>query len=308
MTQRRQIEILVLGGTGMLGHKMFQRLRERFAETYCTIRGSVRDAALEHIELFQAGNVCEHVDAADYASLQSLLRDRQPKVIVNCVGVVKQRREAQEALPSILVNALLPHRLAETCSAWGGRLIHISTDCVFNGRRGEYRETDTSDAEDLYGRTKALGEMAEVGNALTLRTSIIGRELFHFQSLLEWFLAQDHTRVRGYQRAMYSGTTTSELVAVVGDIIDDHPQLGGLYQVTGPTVSKYELLSLLRDAYALDVEILPDNEFFCDRSMNGEKFCVATGYVRPPWPQLAKDLAGDETPYEQWRRLKHEVL
>jgi dTDP-4-dehydrorhamnose reductase len=303
------MDILVLGGTGMLGHKMFQRLRERFAETYCTIRGSVRDASLEHIELFQARNVCEHVDATDYAALQRLLSDRQPKVIVNCVGVVKQRQEAHEALPSILVNALLPHQLGKTCRAWGGRLIHVSTDCVFAGRRGEYRETDITDAEDLYGRTKALGEptAAEAG-VLTLRTSIIGRELFHFQSLLEWFLTQDHTRVRGYQRATYSGTTTSELAAVVGDIIKDHPRLTGLYQVTGPTISKYELLSLLRDAYALDVEMIPDNEFFCDRSMSGEKFCAATGYVSPGWPQLAKELAGDETPYQQWRRLKHEVL
>lgn len=307
MVQRTQMEILVLGGTGMLGHKMFPQLRKRFPETYCTIRGSIRDAALEHIELFQAGNVCEGVDAADYASLERLLRERQPKVIVNCVGVVKQRREAQKALHSVRVNALLPHQLAETCSAWGGRLIHISTDCVFSGRRGGYRETDVTDAEDLYGRTKALGEtVAE--NALTLRTSIIGRELFHFQSLLEWFVAQDHTRVLGYQRAMYSGTTTSELAAVVGDIIKDHPRLTGLYQVTGPTVSKCELLSLLRDAYALDVEIIPDNEFFCDRSMNGEKFCAATSYVSPGWPQLAKELAGGETPYEQWRKLKHEML
>jgi dTDP-4-dehydrorhamnose reductase len=291
----------------MLGHKMFQRLRKRFSETYCTIRGSVRDANLEHIELFEAGDVCEHVDAADYAGLERLLRDRQPKAIVNCMGIVKQRREAKEALPSILVNALLPHQLAEACSVWGGRLIHISTDCVFDGRRGGYRETDITDAEDMYGRSKALGEtVAE--NALTLRTSIIGRELFHFQSLLEWFLARDHARVRGFQRAMYSGTTTSELAAVVGDIINDHPLLTGLFQVTGPTVSKYELLSLLRDAYALDVEISPDNEFSCDRSMNGEKFRAATGYVSPGWPELAAELASDETPYEQWRRVKHEVL
>jgi dTDP-4-dehydrorhamnose reductase len=307
MAQRKPMEILVLGGTGMLGHKMFQQLRKRFPETYCTIRGSIRDPALEHIELFQAGNVCEQVDAADYASLQRLLREQKPKVIVNCVGVVKQRKEAQEALPSILINALLPHQLAETCNAWGGRLIHISTDCVFDGKRGSYRETDSTDAEDLYGRSKAMGEtVAE--NAVALRTSIIGRELFHFQSLLEWFLAQDHARVRGYQRAKYSGTTTGQLAAVVGDIINDYPRLTGLYQVTGPAVSKYELLSLLRDAYTMDVEIISDNEFVCDRSMNGEKFRAATGYMSPGWPELAEELASDETPYEQWRRLKHEVL
>jgi dTDP-4-dehydrorhamnose reductase len=307
MAQQSQIEILVLGGTGMLGHKMFQRLRERFPRTCCTIRGSLRDAAHEHIELLHGGNVLEHVDAADYGSLGSLLRDLQPEVIVNCVGIVKQRPEAREALPSIQLNSLLPHQLAATCSAWGGRLIHISTDCVFNGRRGGYCETDITDAEDLYGRSKALGETVAV-NALTLRTSMIGRELFQFQSLLEWFLAQEHAAVRGYRRAMFSGTTTNELAAVVGDIIKDHRELTGLYQVTGPTVSKCELLSLLRDAYSLDVEITPDDEFFCDRSMSGEKFCEETGYVSPEWPQLLKEIAGDKTPYEQWRRLKNEVL
>ena len=301
------MEILVLGGTGMLGHKMFQRLRERFPETYCTIRGAVRGAELEHVELFQAGNVCEYVDAADFAALQHLLRVRQPKVIVNCMGIVKQRREAQEALPSILVNALLPHRLAETCRAWGGQVIHISTDCVFSGKVGHYSEDDPSDADDVYGRRKHWGDWLGQANALTLRTSMIGRELFHFQSLLEWFLGQDDGRVRGYQRAMYSGATTTELAAVVGESFST---IRGYWALSGhrTNFSKYELLSLLRDAYGLDVEVIPDNELFCDRSMNGEKFCAATGYVSAGWPQLATELAGDETPYEQWRRLKHEVL
>ncbi len=301
------MDILVLGGTGMLGHKMFQQLRRRYPETYCTIRGSVRDAGLQHIELFQAGNVCEGMDAFDQAAFKEFLLDHRPKVIVNCLGIVKQRPQAQEAVPSILVNSLLPHQLATSCRSWGGRLIHISTDCVFNGRRGNYQETDPTDAEDLYGRTKALGELLPE-NALTLRTSIIGRELLHSESLLEWFLAQGGARVRGYTRAWYSGTTTSELCAVVGDLIKEHPLLTGLYQVTGPTVSKYELLSVLGEAYALDVEIIPDNEVFCDRSLSGEKFRGATGYVSAGWPHLAKQLAGDETPYGQWRELKHEVL
>jgi dTDP-4-dehydrorhamnose reductase len=307
MLPREQIEILVLGATGMLGHKMFQVLRKRFPETHCAIRGSIRDAKLEHIELFQAGNLCQHLDPLDLAACKEFLLDHKPKVLVNCVGIVKQRPEAQEALPSILVNSLLPQQLAAICQSWGGRLIHISTDCVFSGRRGNYLETDLTDAEDLYGRTKALGELLPE-EVLTLRTSIIGRELFHFQSLLEWFLAQHGARVRGFTRAVYSGTTTTELATVVGNVIKNYPLLAGLYQVTGPTVSKLELLSLLREAYALDVEIIPDHEHACDRSMNGEKFRRATGYISPGWPELVAELANDETPYEQWRTLKNEVL
>jgi dTDP-4-dehydrorhamnose reductase len=307
MTQNENMEILVLGGTGMLGHKMFQVLRKRFPGTSCTIRGSMCDAQLQHIELFQAGNVCERVDPLDLTAFKEFLLDHKPKVIINCVGIVKQRLEAQEAIPSILVNALLPHQLAAICNSWGGRLIHISTDCVFSGRRGNYQETDLTDAEDLYGRSKALGELLSE-NVLTLRTSIIGRELFHFQSLLEWFLAQNHATVRGYTRAMYSGTTTIQLASVVGNVIRDYPFLAGLYQVTGPTLSKCELLSLLRNAYALDVEVIPDNECSCDRSMSGEKFRRATGYVSPGWLELVEELATDETAYEQWRTLKNEVL
>jgi dTDP-4-dehydrorhamnose reductase len=307
MMERKQIDILILGGTGMLGHKVFQQLRGRFPETYCTIRGSINDPNLRGVELYQTGNVCDGVDASDFNALRRLLLERAPTIIVNCIGIIKQRPESKEALSSISINALLPHQLAEACKLWGGRLIHISTDCVFNGRRGGYRETDITDAEDLYGRTKALGEPA-ADNALTLRTSIIGRELFHFQSLLEWLLSQEHGRVRGHQRAIYSGTTANQLSKIVGDVIERQPSLNGLYQVTAPAISKFELLSLLRDAYKMDVEIIPDSEYFCDRSMFGDEFHAATGCESPGWPELAAELANDETPYEQWRTIKNEVL
>ena len=291
----------------MLGHKMFQQLQRKVRGTHCTIRGSVNDTNLCNIDLFRSGNVFERFDATDIGVLNHFLLEHRPKVIVNCIGIVKQRAISDKALPNILTNALLPHQLSEICRGWGGKLIHISTDCVFSGRRGDYREEDLTDAEDLYGRTKSLGEvMAE--NVLTLRTSIIGRELANFHSLLEWFLAQGHTRVRGYRRAMFSGTTTNQLTSIVCDVIEKYPDLVGLYHVTGPTISKFDLLSLVRDAYALDIEIIPDNEFSCDRSLSGEKFHAATGYASPGWGELVERLAQDETPYEHWRALKNEVL
>ncbi|MGC2741657.1 MAG: SDR family oxidoreductase, partial [Candidatus Angelobacter sp.] len=272
------MNVLVLGGAGMLGHKVFQHLKDRLPDTWCTVRGSVADALALAPSIFHPANVIGNIDAADWPALERLLADRRPRVIVNCVGVIKQRSEAKSAVPSITINALLPHRLAELCQRWEGRLIHFSTDCVFSGERGNYTEDDFSDAHDLYGRTKFLGEVS-ARNALTLRTSMIGRELTQFRSLLDWFLAEAHARrrVQGFTRAFYSGVTTNYLAELLGQIISRHPQLHGLYQVASDTVSKFELLSLLRDAYKLDCEIQPREDFFCDRSMKGDKFIAATG-------------------------------
>jgi dTDP-4-dehydrorhamnose reductase len=294
------MEILILGGAGMLGHKLFQHLRHRHPETYCTIRGSMNDEPLRNVDLFRAGGVVEYIDASDFPALQRFLLQNTPAVLINCVGIIKQRDAAKKPIPSIEINALLPHRLAALCDGWGGRLIHFSTDCVFSGRGGNYQEEDFSDADDLYGRTKFLGEVT-TGRAITLRTSIIGRELTHGESLLEWLLKQNHKRISGYTRAMFSGVTTNYMAKVVESLIEDHPNLAGLYQVTSQTISKFDLLCLLRQAYSLDIEISPDPDFFCDRSMKGDKFAKATGCFCPSWPQLVAELANDDTPYERWK-------
>lgn len=300
MLRHGDMKVLVLGGAGMLGHKMFQILKERVPDTWCTVRKAEPAGVLGKVELLRDNHVICGVDASDACALHRLITDRCPEVIVNCIGVIKQRAEAKAAIPSIKINALLPHQLNEWCAGWNGRLIHFSTDCVFSGKRGSYSENDTPDAEDLYGRTKYLGEVGS-GRAVTLRTSIIGRELTEFKSLLEWFLQQNHGKIMGYTRAYYSGVTTNYLAGLVARIIEEQPELSGLYQVTGATIPKYELLCLLRDAFAMDVEIRPDKGFFCDRSMLGTKFTQATGYLTPSWPDLIAELRDDPTPYKLWR-------
>lgn len=295
-----KMEILILGGAGMLGHKLFQRLRRSHPNTYCTIRCSLCDDSLRKVGLFHDGNVLQNMDIQDFPAIERLLSQNKPKVVVNCVGIVKQRAAAQLPIPSIEINALFPHRLASICERWEGRLIHFSTDCVFSGKRGNYQEFDFSDADDLYGRTKFLGEVT-AGRTITLRTSIIGRELAHRESLLEWLFQQNHKHIVGYTRAMFSGVTTNYLAKVVETLIDELPEFAGLYQVTSPTISKFKLLCLLREAYDLDVEIDPDSDFFCDRSMKGDKFALATGCVCPSWPELVAELAKDDTPYEKWK-------
>jgi dTDP-4-dehydrorhamnose reductase len=179
-------------------------------------------------------------------------------------------------------------------------VIHFSTDCVFSGSRGGYTEEDAPDATDLYGRSKFLGEV-QAPNALTLRTSIIGRELAHHASLLDWFLGNQHGRVRGFRGAIYSGVTTNHLAELVERIVVHHADLTGLYQVASAPISKYDLLLAIRDAYGMDIEITPVDGENSDRSMQGGKLRAAIGYVAPAWPELIAQLAQDPTPYERWR-------
>jgi dTDP-4-dehydrorhamnose reductase len=294
------MKILVLGGEGMLGHKMYQTLVSRYPKTTCTVARPLDEPFYQRIELLRQGHVIDKVDAMDFPRLHEILDAERPGYIVNCIGVIKQREASKAAIPSITLNSLLPHKLAEWTGEWGGRVIHFSTDCVFSGRDGDYTEASPSDAEDLYGKSKYLGEVAEE-NALTLRTSIIGRELANFRSLLEWFLAQEGKSVRGFKRVIYSGVTTNYIADLVCRIISGHPNLSGLYQVTSPAISKYDLLSMIRDAYRLDIEIVPDENEISDRSMIGDRFLQATGYRSPDWPGLVAQLANDPTPYENWR-------
>lgn len=289
--------VLVLGGTGMLGHKVFQSLAQRFSDTWCAMRGQRSDPRWQRLHLFEGTRVRDGLDAMDLDSVDALLRELRPSVVVNCVGAIKQRAEAQEAIASITLNALLPHRLTAVAQEWGARIIHFSTDCVFSGAKGRYTEEDQSDVTDLYGMTKHLGEVAN-RNAITLRTSFIGRELHHHQSLLDWFLAQEHTKVRGYRRVWWSGVTSNHLADVVAGVIENHQQLSGLYHVSSGRISKYELLLRLRDGLDLDIEVTPDDSVECDRSLEGQRFEGATGYRCPPWDELIKQLARDPTPYE----------
>jgi dTDP-4-dehydrorhamnose reductase len=293
------VKIAVLGAAGMLGHKMFQHLRGAFPGTVASMRKQAACPPFSRIEFLQGADVGSGIDAMDFEALNAWLSKIRPDYIVNCIGVIKQRPTAQEAIPTITINALLPHRLAALAAAWNGRLIHFSTDCVFSGARGAYTEEDESDAHDLYGRSKFLGEAAGP-NALILRTSIVGRELVEYRSLLDWFLAQKGKTIRGFRRVIYSGVTTNHLADLVGEIIRNHPDLCGLYQAASRPISKYDLLCLLRTAYRLNVEITPDDAEQSDRSMSGDKLHRAIGYRAPSWPELVYRLATDSTPYESW--------
>ena len=293
-------KVLILGGAGMLGHKMFQTLTDASFDTYATVRQAVGDSPAAELASSSDGHFIGGVDVSDFGSVAALLDETRPDVLVNCVGVIKQRDAAHDSIESITINSLLPHLLAEKCALIGARVIHFSTDCVFDGEKGAYEESDPSDAKDLYGRTKYLGEISSPGS-LTLRSSIIGRELYNYASLIEWFLSQDGNKVRGFTKALYAGMTTNQMSALVRDLIVDHPDLTGMYQVSGPWINKYDLLLMVRDAFELDIEIERDEDVNIDRTLVGDRFSADTGFVAPSWQEMVTELAADPTPYESWK-------
>lgn len=293
------MRILILGGSGMLGHKLWQRLARQFPDTWVTLRG-VRDVYVTGT-LFAGPHVLENVDITDFGDLERLLSDVRPNVVVNCTGVTPRRDLAEDRGTCIAVNALLPHTLAAWGQRAGARLIHFSTDCVFDGATGGYTEESLTSAVDLYGRTKALGEVLNADNALTLRSSIIGREIIRRTELLEWFLAQKGRRIKGYRQALYTGVSTNYMADLVAELLVRFPFAHGLYQVASEVISKYDLLLLARDAFGVDVEIKPDDTVVSRRNLNGEHFSRETGITVPSWPQMMADLAADPTPYANWR-------
>lgn len=292
------MRVLVLGGTGMLGHKVYQVLGEHF-ETKVTVRErfdsiSTRGPLTEQ-------DVIEGIDVADVSAVEAALASFRPDAVVNCAGIIKQLPQAHDAQLSISVNSLAPHRLASLAQRYGARFVQISTDCVFSGQQGMYKESDNPDPVDLYGRSKLLGEVDELEDAVTLRTSIIGRELASTHSLVEWFLSQTGPSVKGFTNAIFSGLPTVALAKVIASVLRDHPDLHGLYHVSSDPINKHDLLTLIRDAYGKQIEIIPDGATRIDRSLDSRRFAEATGITIPSWPELVQAMASDPTPYEEWR-------
>lgn len=280
--------VLVLGASGMLGHALVHELPRHLDGV--EVRGTVRSLdAVDPAYRAQVGTrLVDGVDVLDQQALAALLADLRPDVVVNAVGVIKQAPGVDDTVLTAHVNGLLPHLLARDCSAVGARLVQISTDCVFSGRAGGYTEDDVPDPVDFYGRSKLLGEVG--APHVTLRTSIIGPELRHGGSLLEWFLSQDGREVNGFSRAIYSGLPTVELARVIGAVVLPRPGLTGVWQVASAPISKYDLLRLVADEYGWQGTIEREDTFTLDRSLSAARFAGETGYVAPAWPDLVHEM------------------
>lgn len=276
------LRILILGASGMLGNSLYRYFRD---STNHTVIGASRNAIVAP-SMGQTSNatLVSGVDVENIDALIQVLNKYRPDIVINCVGIIKQRDDADHPLTALPINALLPHRLSQLCDLLRSRLIHISTDCVFSGKKGLYAEEDIPDAYDLYGRSKLLGEV-DAPHAITIRTSLIGHELHSKRSLVDWFLSQSGT-VLGYRKAIFSGFPTVEIARIIDQYILPNPSLTGLTQISAEPIDKYTLLSLIKEIYSKNIEIQSDDKVAIDRSLDSSRFRKLTGYQPPCWREL----------------------
>lgn len=282
----------------MLGHKLVQRWDKRF-DVYATLRGDFD--FVKKYQIFDEKKTFSNLNVENIDAVEKILEFVRPQLIFNAVGIIKQLPSSKNVVTTLNINSIFPHKLAKICERMDAKLINISTDCVFDGKAGNYSENDIAGAIDLYGKSKNFGEVVE-GNALTLRTSIIGRELNTSHSLVEWFLSNRNGKVKGFVNAIYSGFPTIILADIIADLIENHHNLTGLYHVSAEPINKYDLLQIINKAYRTNIQIEPDEDFKIDRSLNSAKFREATGFKPLDWENMIDIMAKDPTPYDLWRK------
>jgi dTDP-4-dehydrorhamnose reductase len=286
MNGQQKLRVLVLGATGMLGATFFRAFSaDNSLETFGTMRDT---GGAKYFAPDLRNALIPNVHFEGETGLVSAFSIAKPDVVINCVGIIKQLPNANDHLESLAINASLPHRLAKYSGMLGARLVHFSTDCVFSGKNGKYREDDFPDAYDLYGRTKYLGEV-DYENAVTLRTSIIGHELNSAKSLVDWFLSQSG-EVKGFTKAVFSGLPTIEVTRIVREFVIPNAKLRGLYHLSVDPINKYDLLHLVAETYSKEISIKPDEHVIIDRSLNSDRFRAATGFAAKPWPELIRAM------------------
>lgn len=287
------MKVLIFGVSGMLGHKLFQVLGERF-----DVSGTIRSdfASVTRFGIFDRDRVIDGIEVTNINAVESVLEKIRPDVVINSVGVIKQKPASKNVISTLNINSIFPHRLAELSARLGFRLICISTDCVFKGDRGNYSEADVPDALDLYGQSKHWGEVTE-RNCLTLRTSIIGHELGSSHNLVDWFFSNIGGTVKGFRKAIFSGFPTITFAKIVADLVDEHADLSGLYHVSSEPIDKYSLLKMVKKSAGLDIDIEPEKEFVIDRSLNSDRFRSKTGFQPLGWQQMIDDMCADPTDY-----------
>lgn len=284
------MKILVIGAGGMIGHKMFQVLKEHGHQTYGTIRQAITQ--YEKFNLFKKDELFDGVDVLDHPKIVQILDDVKPDVILNCVGITLRKPEIKDFEYCKKINTEFPRFLESWAETNKSYLIHFSTDCVFSGKDGPYTEESPTSAEDVYGRTKAEGEVTGP-NSLTLRGSMIGRELYGKTELLEWAISQKTKQVKGFSKAIYSGVTTNVMAELVVKLIAMPKKITGLYQVSSEPISKLDLLKLIDKYFELNMAISEDSSYATSKVLISDKLKKTTGFNCPSWPEMVDGLTKD---------------
>ena len=283
------MKILILGADGMIGHKIAHSLED--FELILASRKSISSKSIGIIN----GKMVLHNLITD--SLDLLLDNTTPDIIINCAGITTRRGVEDNIVNTELLNSELPHKLDSWASLNSKKLIHFSTDCVFSGNRGNYQDDDFADADDIYGKSKALGEVNSP-NTLTIRCSMIGRELYNFTELFEWLKKNKNKKIEGYSKVFYSGITTVRMGKILNQILNKNLNLSGVYNISSTPISKFDLLVKLSNAFNLNVDIKQNKNNKSNKVLISEKFTEITGIYPPNWDDLISEFKEDCNKYK----------
>ena len=279
------MKIFITGIDGMIGHKIAQSLSKEH-----TIIGSSR----KNIKSEDLGiNDCELI-THDFLKddILEILDKINPEIIVNCAGITIRRGINDNYDNTILLNSNLPHIIDDWTERNQSKLIHFSSDCVFSGKKGNYLDESIPDATDLYGLSKSRGEVKSK-NTLTIRCSIIGREIFNHTELFEWIYSMRGKQIKGYNNVLYSGVTSIWMGRVLKKILKYHTELSGIYNISSEPITKYSLLNLINEHFKLGIEISRDNKIKSNKVLISKKFTEITDINPPNWDDLMTELKED---------------
>ena len=283
------MRILILGIDGMIGHKIAQSL----SYDYEVIGSSRKNINLEDIGLTKGLLFNNDFLKNDY---DTFLNKILPDIIINCIGITTRRGISNNSLNTDFINNQFPHKILEWTSKKNKKLIHFSTDCVFSGKKGNYLDGDQPDAEDIYGLSKAKGEINSE-NALTIRCSMIGREIYNHTELFEWLYSMKNKEIKGYTNVIYSGVTTFWMGQVINKLLSENMNLNGIYNIASKPISKYELLFKLSNVFKLNVNIIPNPNIKSNKVLISKKFTEITGINIPNWDELIGEFKNDSDKY-----------
>ena len=289
------MKVCVLGAGGLLGH-MLIRVLGATLDVYGTTRESRSDSS-PLARFLPQDKWIDNIDASKFDSINKVFGTTNFDTVINCIGLIKQRNAQTTEHEMMLINAEFPHHLAQVANHQGARVIHISTDCVFSGDKGNYVETDTPDPVDVYGKSKLFGELNDVKN-LTLRSSHIGRELTIRKSFIEWLLSQKSGHVEGYGHAIYSGLTSQELARLISELLNAKKGITGMFHVSSQPISKLEIINKLNELLNLEIDVTSDSKVQINRSLNSDKFRLATNLIPNNWDKMLSDFCKDQKNYE----------
>lgn len=286
------MNVLILGGTSSFGLKSLSLFSKHF-KTYFTFRDFKIVSDILNID--SDVNILDKIDAGLLGTIRNAIELSKPEVVINCIRLTKEIDGQNNQRNMIYINSYFPHLLADICTLYGCKLIHFSTDCVFSGKTGNYKESDFSDAPNLYGKTKYLGEVG-YGNHLTIRTSKIGKSVFGNNGLIDWFIneVKKGNEIKGFTNAIYTGFSTTSLCNEIIRLIKNYNDLKGVYHISSNKISKYELLSTLNEELMLNANITKHSDFKCDRSLDSSKYRAETGFVPKSWYDMIKEIKDDE--------------